>query len=223
MANFVALASARQWVAERLGYDASEQGLWGLPPILVLGGSPHASILKALSMLGMGRQCVEILSHLPGRVAVDPRAVEQRLAALHGTPAIVVASAGEVNTGEFDDLTALAKLCTTYRAWLHIDGAFGLYAACDPAHVHLPRGLDAADSITADGHKWLNVSYDSAFVFTRHRMLQQQVFKASESIFLRNQRHWNFPAMKAPISRTSDHYKLSDASLLWAINWVISS
>jgi len=179
MANFVALATARQCAAERLGCDVSEQGLWGLPPIPVLGGSPHASILKALSMLGMGRRCVEILPHLPGRVAVDPRAVEQRLAALQGTPAIVIASAGEVNTGDFDDLAALAECCATYGAWLHVDGAFGLYAACDPAHAHLLHGLDAADSITADGHKWLNVPYDSAFVFTRHRALQQQVFKAT--------------------------------------------
>ncbi len=179
MANFVALATARQWAAERLGLDVSEQGLWGVPPIPVLGGSPHASVLKALSMLGMGRQSVELLPHLPGRVAVDQEAAAQRLVALHGAPAIVVASAGEVNTGEFDDIAALAALCKTYGAWLHVDGAFGLFVACDPARAHLLRGLEAADSITADGHKWLNVPYDSAFVFTRHLALQRQVFKAT--------------------------------------------
>ncbi len=178
-ANFVALATARQWAAARHGIDVSEQGLWSIPPVPVLGGSPHASILKALSMLGMGRQVMEYLPCLPGRMAVDPQAIAQRLTALSGAPAIVVASAGEVNTGDFDDLEALAALCKTYGAWLHVDGAFGLFAACDPARAHLLRGLDAADSITADGHKWLNVPYDSGFVFTRHLALHQQVFKVT--------------------------------------------
>jgi glutamate/tyrosine decarboxylase-like PLP-dependent enzyme len=178
-ANFVALATARQWAATRLGIDVSEQGLWNVPPIPVLGGSPHASILKALSMLGMGRKAMEYLPGLPGRMAVDPQALAQRLAALNGAPAIVVASAGEVNTGDFDDLEALAGLCKTYSAWLHVDGAFGLFAACDPTRAHLLRGLEAADSIIADGHKWLNVPYDSGFVFTRHLTLHQQVFKVT--------------------------------------------
>jgi glutamate/tyrosine decarboxylase-like PLP-dependent enzyme len=179
MANFVALATARQWAATRLGIDVSEQGLWRLPPLPVLGGSPHASVIKALSMLGMGRQIVEYLPLLPGRMAVDSAALEARLAALDGVPAIVVSSAGEVDTGDFDDLEQLSVLCKRYGAWLHVDGAFGLFAACDPAHAHLLRGLDAADSITADGHKWLNVPYDSGFVFTRHLDLHQQVFKVT--------------------------------------------
>ena len=178
-ANAVALATARQWAASRLGIDSAEQGLWGLPPVPVLGGSPHVSIQKALAMLGMGRQTLELLPTLPGRMAVDPDALAERLAALNGAPAIVVASAGEVNTGDFDDLEALAALCTRYGAWLHVDGAFGLFAACDPTRAHLLRGLGAADSITADGHKWLNVPYDSGFVFTRHLAFQQQVFKAT--------------------------------------------
>lgn len=177
-ANTVALATARQWAASRLGIDVAEQGLWELPSVPVLGGSPHVSIQKALAMLGMGRRALEQLPTLPGRVAVDPDALAERLAALNGAPAIVVASAGEVNTGDYDDLTTLAALCAKYGAWLHVDGAFGLFAACDPARAHLLRGLDAADSITADGHKWLNVPYDCGFVFTRHLALQQQVFKA---------------------------------------------
>lgn len=178
-ANFVALATARQWAAERQGIDVSEQGLWRMSPVPVLGGSPHASVTKALAMLGMGRQVVELLPHLPDRMAIDPQALAQRLAALNGAPAIVVASAGEVNTGDFDDLVALAELCKTYGAWLHVDGAFGLFAACDPTRAPLLLGLEAADSIIADGHKWLNVPYDSGFVFTRHLALHQQVFKVS--------------------------------------------
>lgn len=179
MANFVALATARQWAAQRLGRDVSEQGLWQMPPIPVLGGSPHASVVKALAMLGMGRQVVEQIAHLPGRMAVDPQALRERLSALHGTPAIVVASAGEVNTGDFDNLEDVAALCRANGSWLHVDGAFGLFAACDPARAHLLRGLEFADSITADGHKWLNVPYDSGFVFTRHLALHQQVFKVT--------------------------------------------
>src|SRR5260370_14319298 len=110
---------------------------------------------------------------------VGEEEVVQRLGAVKGVPGIVVASAGEVNAGDFDDLQALAALCNTYGAWLHVDGAFGLFAACDPARAHLLRGLDAADSITADGHKWLNVPYHSGFVFTRHLAFHQQVFNVT--------------------------------------------
>ena len=178
-ANLVALATARQWAARRMGFNVTEQGLYGIPAIAVLGGAPHASILKALSILGMGRQSLQHIACLPGREAVDPQAVAQYLATLDGKPAIVVASAGEVNTGDFDDIEALSEVCKVYGAWLHVDGAFGLYAACDPAHAHLLNGLENADSITTDGHKWLNVPYDSGIVFTRHVGLQEEVFKAS--------------------------------------------
>jgi glutamate/tyrosine decarboxylase-like PLP-dependent enzyme len=178
-ANLVALATARQWACQRLGYDPAEQGLWGIPRIPVFSAVPHTSILKALAILGMGRQAVEYVSCLPGRQVIDPDDLARRLVENNGKPAIVVASAGEVNTGDFDDLEAVSALCRRYGAWLHVDGAFGLFAACDPAHAYLLRGLDSADSITTDGHKWLNVPYDSGIVFTRHVVLQEQVFKAS--------------------------------------------
>jgi glutamate/tyrosine decarboxylase-like PLP-dependent enzyme len=178
-ANLVALATARQWALQRIGRDPAEEGIWNMPRIPVFGGSPHASILKALSILGMGRRSMEYVPCLPGRQAVDPVALGSRLAANDGQPAIVVASAGDVNTGDFDDLEAIATLCRRYGAWLHVDGAFGLFAACDPSRSHLLRGLNEADSITTDGHKWLNVPYDSGIVFTRHIALQEQVFKAA--------------------------------------------
>ena len=177
-ANLVALATARQWVGERLGVDVSEQGLAGLAPVPVLAGSAHASIFKVLSVLGLGRGAVEPVATLPGRMAVDPAALETRLAALGGRPAIVVASAGDVNTGDFDDLRALGTLCRRHGAWLHVDGAFGLFAACDPDLAHHLDGLETADSVATDGHKWLNVPYDSGIVFTRHLELQEKVFKA---------------------------------------------
>lgn len=178
-ANLVALATARQWALQQMGHDPTEEGLWQMPRITVFGGAPHASILKALSILGMGRQAMEYVPCLPGKQSIDPAALAQRLATTDGKPAIVVASAGEVNTGDFDDLEALASLCQTYGAWLHVDGSFGLFAACDPSRSHLLRGLNAADSITTDGHKWLNVPYDSGIIFTRHLALQEQVFKAA--------------------------------------------
>ncbi len=178
-ANLVALATARQWACQRLGHDPSEEGLWDMPRIPVFSSVPHTSILKALSMLGMGRQAVEYVPCLPGRQAIDPAELAQHLAAAGGKPVIVVASAGEVNTGDFDDLEALSSLCRSYGAWLHVDGAFGLFAACDPSRSHLLRGLDAADSITTDGHKWLNVPYDSGIIFTRNVALQEQVLKAA--------------------------------------------
>jgi glutamate/tyrosine decarboxylase-like PLP-dependent enzyme len=117
---------------------------------------------------------------LPGREAVDPAALDARLARIEG-PAVIVASAGEVNTGDFDDLVALAEIAERRRAWLHVDGAIGLPAACAPSHAHLVRGLERADSIAGDAHKWLNVPYDAGFVFTRHLAAQEAVFRAAAS------------------------------------------
>ncbi|MEM9596353.1 MAG: pyridoxal-dependent decarboxylase [Acidobacteriota bacterium] len=176
-ANVVSLAAAREWAAQRQGVDLAADGLYGLPPIPVLGGTPHASVEKALSILGMGRR-IEIVPCLPGRRSVDPQALDRHLESLDGAPAIVIASAGEVNTGDFDDLAALGEICRRRGAWLHVDGAFGLFAACDPDRSHLLKGLESADSLATDGHKWLNVPYDSGLVFTRHLGLQERVFHA---------------------------------------------
>ena len=178
MANATALATARQWAGVRLGIDIAEEGLSALHRIPVLGGAPHASIFKALAMLGWGRKAVEVLPRLPGRLTIDPAALERRLAEIEG-PAVVVASAGEVNTGDFDDIAALAEITRRHDAWLHVDGAFGLFAFCDPERRHLLRGVEHADSIATDGHKWLNVPYDSGLVFCRHPDLQKSTFRAA--------------------------------------------
>ena len=178
MANATALAVARQWVGRRLGVDLAEEGWAGLGRIPVLGGAPHASIHKALAILGWGRRAVEKVDCLEGRTAVDPEALDRRLQKIDG-PAVVVASAGEVNTGDFDDLEALVEICARRGAWLHVDGAFGLFAACSPKLRPLLKGLVGADSIATDGHKWLNVPYDSGIVFSRHMDLQEEVFRAS--------------------------------------------
>ncbi|WP_329195247.1 MULTISPECIES: pyridoxal phosphate-dependent decarboxylase family protein [unclassified Streptomyces] len=176
MSNTTGLAIAREWLGERLGVSPSDDGAAALGPVRVLSGAPHSSIAKALSLLGLGRSALVPVPTLPGREAVDPAALDRALADTPG-PAVVVANAGTVNTVDFDDLRALAALKTRHDFWLHTDAAFGAFAALSPDHAHLTDGLDAADSVCVDLHKWLNVPYDSAVQFTRRRDLQARVFQ----------------------------------------------
>lgn len=183
MANFVALACARRWAGLRHGIDVDEAGLSGVPPIPVFGsGYVHPSDQKALGMLGIGRDQVHMLVRDDvGRI--DLEALEARLRNLDGAPAIVIASAGEVNAGDFDPVDAMADLAERYGAWLHVDGAFGLFAALSPRTSHLVEGVARADSVIADGHKWLNVPYESGFAFLKDPTLQPNVF-AREAAYL---------------------------------------
>ncbi|MER6434420.1 pyridoxal-dependent decarboxylase [Streptomyces sp900105245] len=177
MSNTVGLAIAREWLGERLGVDVSRQGAAALGPVDVYSGSPHSSITKAMSVLGIGRDRLRPVPLLPGgREAVDVGALEAALAGRDGRPAIVVANAGTVNTVDFDDLRAIAALKERYGFWLHVDAAFGAFAALSPEHAALVDGLDAADSVCVDLHKWLNVPYDAAVQFTRRPDLQVAVF-----------------------------------------------
>lgn len=176
MSNFVGLAIGREWFGEQRGISVAQDGLAALGPIHVLSGTPHSSIYKALSMLGIGRKAVRKVATLDEREAVDIAALEAALDGLQGQNAIVVANAGTVNSVDFDDLQAIAALKARYSFWLHVDGAFGAFAALSPEHAHLVAGIDAADSICIDLHKWLNVPYDSAVQFTRRRDLQVRVF-----------------------------------------------
>ncbi|MFI9617012.1 pyridoxal phosphate-dependent decarboxylase family protein [Streptomyces sp. NPDC052023] len=176
MSNLVGLAIAREWLGERSGVSPAESGAAALGPVRVLSASAHSSVPKALALLGLGRRSLTRVPTLPGREAVDTQALERALDEA-GEPCVVVANAGTVNTGDFDDLRALSALRERYGFWLHVDGAFGAFAGLVPSHASLVDGLEAADSLCVDLHKWLNVPYDSAVQFTRRPDLQVRVFQ----------------------------------------------
>jgi len=166
MANFTSLAAARHGVLRSAGWDVEENGLFGAPSInVVLGDEAHVTIFASLQMLGLGRDRVlRIATDRQGRMRPD--ALRDTLAGLDG-PTIVCAQAGNVNTGAFDPLPEIAGAIGDRPAWLHVDGAFGMWAAASASRRHLLAGLDRADSWTTDAHKWLNVPYDAGLAFVR--------------------------------------------------------
>jgi glutamate/tyrosine decarboxylase-like PLP-dependent enzyme len=162
VANFTALAAARHTVLAREGWDVEADGLFGAPPVtVVVGGEAHPSVIKALGMLGLGRSRVV-------RVPVDGqgRMLAAEMPPLRG-PAIVCLQAGNVNTGAFDPAAEICVRAHGSGAWVHVDGAFGLWAAASPKYAHLVEGVSEADSWATDAHKWLNVPYDSGLAFVR--------------------------------------------------------
>ncbi len=172
MAHVTALAAARHSVFARVGWDVGERGLIGAPTIRVLAGAErHITVDRALRLLGFGTGCVTpIAADRQGRMV--PSALRAAIGEADG-PTIVCAQAGNVNTGAFDPLDAIADIASEAGAWLHIDGAFGLWAAASPAHRHLVTGAERADSWAVDAHKWLNVPYDSGIAFCAHPEAQQ--------------------------------------------------
>jgi glutamate/tyrosine decarboxylase-like PLP-dependent enzyme len=181
MANYSALACARRWWGLKRGIDVDETGIQGQPPIPVLtSGYVHASAVKALGMLGIGRSSIKrFVKDDIGRVDLD--ALEGALRDLEDGPAIIIANAGEVNAGDFDPISEMADLAERYGAWLHVDGAFGLFANLSPQSAHLTRGVERAQSVTCDGHKWLNVPHDCGFVFVNDMSLLSGVFASGAS------------------------------------------
>lgn len=160
-ANTTCLAAARHQALARAGWDVERDGLAGAPPVRVIcGEQAHATVFTALGLLGLGAgRAVRVACDDQGRL--DPGALGRALGD-GGGPAIVCAQAGNVATGAFDPFEPIADLCEEYGAWLHVDGAFGLWAAAAPGRRHLVAGVERASSWGVDAHKWLNVPYDSA-------------------------------------------------------------
>jgi glutamate/tyrosine decarboxylase-like PLP-dependent enzyme len=181
-ANFTALAAARQWWGEQHGIDVAAVGLSQSIPVFS-SGFVHVSARKALAMLGLGRRAVRVCAaDETGRL--DLAGLERELRSL-GAPAIVITNAGEVNAGHFDPIAEAADLAAEYGAWLHVDGAFGLFARVSPRTNALARGLERANSVIADGHKWLNVPFDCGLVFVRERRFLAETFGiAREAVYL---------------------------------------
>src|SRR5262245_3897867 len=182
MANLAALAAARHAVLARAGWDVTERGLFGAPPVaLVVGDEVHVSALKALALLGFGRgSLVRVPTDAHGRMRADC------FPSVPG-PAIVCLQAGNVNTGAFDPLRELCERARAAGAWVHVDGAFGLWALASPAFAGLADGADLADSWATDAHKWLNVPYDSGLAIVRDPRALHSAMMASAAYLAHGQ------------------------------------
>ena len=179
LANFAALAAGRYRVLHDVGYDLSTRGMSGSPPItVVVGEEVHVSVLRALSLLGFGRDRML-------RVPVDPQGRMQadRLPVLSG-PTIVCTQVGNVNSGAFDPVGEISRRAHAAGAWVHVDGAFGLWARAAPGRRDLAAGVEAADSWALDCHKWLNVPYDSGIVFVRDGAALRSAMAAGPAAYL---------------------------------------
>jgi glutamate/tyrosine decarboxylase-like PLP-dependent enzyme len=167
-ANNVGLAAGRHHVLAAAGWDVERDGLIGAPPVRVLASvERHATIDRALRLLGLGSACVETVA-ADANGAIDADALAAALAEGSGGPTIVCLQAGNVNTGAVDALRPACEAAHAAGAWVHVDGAFGLWAGASPATRALVDGVELADSWAADGHKWLNVPYDSGYAFCAH-------------------------------------------------------
>ena len=164
-ANTVGLAAARHGVLARAGWDVERDGLLGAPPVRVLAGvERHATVDRSLRLLGLGTGVVEGVA-ADANGAIDVADLARVLGSGASGPAIVALQAGNVNTGACDDLRGAVEVARRHGAWVHVDGAFGLWAGAAPSTRRLVDGVELADSWACDGHKWLNVPYDSGFVF----------------------------------------------------------
>jgi len=185
MANFTALAAARHELLRRAGWDVEADGLQGAPRLrAIVGDEVHVSVIGALRLLGIGaRQVVRVAVDDQGRM--KPEALAAALAEAQD-PTMVCAQAGNVNSGAFDPIDAIADLTNRHHAWLHVDGAFGLWAAASSALRQHVRGLERVDSCATDAHKWLNVPYDSGLVFTAHPAAHRAAMSLSAAYLTRS-------------------------------------
>jgi glutamate/tyrosine decarboxylase-like PLP-dependent enzyme len=182
-ANFTSLATARHHMLAAAGWDVEARGLYGAPPLnVVCSDESHYTIFNALKLLGLGAERVtRVAADAQGRMRAD--ALAATMAGISG-PTIVCAQAGNVNTGAFDPIDAIADITTRHGAWLHVDGAFGLWVAATEGRRHLVNGIARADSVATDAHKWLNVPYDSGIVFTAHPISHRRAMTLSAAYII---------------------------------------
>lgn len=166
IANLTCLAAARGELLRREGWDSDAQGLFGAPPIrVILGEEAHASVFSALQLLGLGHdRVIRVPTDDMGRMEIRPFEAAMELA---DGPVIAITQAGHVNSGAFDPIREIAEIGHRRKAWVHVDGAFGLWARSCPETAHLAQGVETADSWATDGHKWLQLPYDSGFAIVR--------------------------------------------------------
>lgn len=185
MANFSGLLAGRHATLARAGWDVERQGLQGAPEVHVaIGEEAHATILSALRLLGLGEaRALRVAADEQGRMI--PKALAAAIGPLQG-PILIAAQAGNVSTGAFDPFAEIAEIARAKNAWLHVDGAFGLWAATDPKRRHLLNGASEADSWATDAHKWLNVPYDSGIVVVRDRAHLNAAITKSAAYLIRS-------------------------------------
>jgi glutamate/tyrosine decarboxylase-like PLP-dependent enzyme len=183
MAHVTELAAARHEVLARCGWDVREQGLAGSPLITVVAGRQrHVTVDRALRLLGIGGAQITVVP-ADGQGRMEPEGLRTALSRVGG-PTVVCAQADEVNTGAYDPFPEIVEIVKAKNdAWLHTDGAFGLWVAASPSRRHLVEGVGAADSWAADGHKWLNVPYDCGLVFCAHPAPHQAAMTARAAYF----------------------------------------
>ena len=209
-AHLTCLAAARQHVLATAGWDLLEHGLAGSPPITVLvGAMRHSTVDRALRYLGIGRAQIRVVDAHPD-ATIDAGALRVALAETDG-PTIVCAQAGEVNTGVCDDLTAVADAVEGTGAWLHVDGAFGLWAAAAPSLRHLVAGHERADSWATDAHKLLNVPYDCGIAFCAHPEAHLAAMTVHATYYIRDTKE-----TREPIDWTPEHSRRARAVPVYA-------
>ncbi len=169
MAHVTCLAAARHALLSKNGWDVESQGLYGAPPIRILSSSErHGSFERAVRLLGFGQGHIKLLP-VDDYCRLLPDALEEELRKADGGPTLVLLQAGDINIGAYDSFETLIPIAKRYGAWVHVDGAFGLWASASPRLRHLVKGVEAADSWATDGHKWLNLPFDSGFAFVADR------------------------------------------------------
>ncbi|MBA2688590.1 MAG: aspartate aminotransferase family protein [Gemmatimonadaceae bacterium] len=196
VAHVTALAAARHSVLERAGWDVESDGLFGAPPVsVIIGQEAHPTLHKALGIIGFGRKrVIEVAADSQGRMQVA------KIPRVSG-PAVICVQAGNVNTGSFDAISDACDAAEEIGAWVHVDGAFGLWANAAPTHAHLVAGVERADSWATDGHKWLNVPYDSGIAFVRDAKALRAAMSISAEYLPHESEHRNPSDFTPELSR----------------------